>query len=144
MKECNGSIVSSLHCDLLKRKPEYCHTDTQTERERESQGNRDRPILMEVTRSPHALRMRPILLAVTPLPRPLTTPPVTKTYFIAFRFFSCLCFSLHNPRNWRIQKNERAYSLAQAHILEDKNFEQKTGKTLLLPLIVVVMYFNQH
>ena len=47
-----------------------------------------RPILMEVTRRPQALRSRPILLAVTPFPRPLTTPPVTNTYFIFILFFS--------------------------------------------------------
>jgi len=40
------------------------------------------PILMEVTRRPHAWRSTPMLLAVTPFPRPLTTPPVTSTYFI--------------------------------------------------------------
>lgn len=40
------------------------------------------PILIEVTRSPQALRTTPMLLAVTPLPSPLTTPPVTNTYFI--------------------------------------------------------------
>lgn len=33
------------------------------------------PILMEVTRWPHALSSTPMLLAVTPLPSPLTTPP---------------------------------------------------------------------
>lgn len=47
-----------------------------------------RPILMEVTRRPQALRIRPILLAVTPLPSPLTTPPVTNTYFISASPFS--------------------------------------------------------
>ena len=41
------------------------------------------PILIDVTRLPHALSSTPMLLAVTPLPRPLTTPPVTRTYFIA-------------------------------------------------------------
>ena len=40
------------------------------------------PILMEVTRKPHALSKTPMLLAVTPFPRPLTTPPVTKMYFM--------------------------------------------------------------
>lgn len=49
-------------------------------------GKRDKkkkkPILIEVTRRPQALRTTPMLLAVTPLPSPLTTPPVTKTYFI--------------------------------------------------------------
>lgn len=50
---------------------------------RERARGRKEPILMEVTRSPQALRIRPMLLAVTPLPSPLTTPPVTKTYFIS-------------------------------------------------------------
>lgn len=53
------------------------------EEEGRRRGRRGRvPILIEVTRRPHALRSNPILLAVTPLPKPLTTPPVTSTYFI--------------------------------------------------------------
>lgn len=52
------------------------------EQVRGEKGKKIEPILMEVTRSPLALRMRPILLAVTPFPSPLTTPPVTNTYFI--------------------------------------------------------------
>lgn len=54
--------------------------------EEKSLRKKKRPILMDVTRSPQALRRRPMLLAVTPLPRPLTTPPVTNTYFIFFLF----------------------------------------------------------
>lgn len=50
--------------------------------EKITEGKRQVPILIEVTRSPQALRRTPILLAVTPLPSPLTTPPVTNTYFI--------------------------------------------------------------
>ncbi|RZR96044.1 hypothetical protein BHM03_00024975 [Ensete ventricosum] len=42
----------------------------------------EKPILMEVTRSPQDLSTTPMLLAVTPFPKPLTTPPVTSTYFI--------------------------------------------------------------
>lgn len=45
--------------------------------------NRIVPILMDVTRSPQALRRTPMLLAVTPFPNPLTTPPVTSMYFIS-------------------------------------------------------------
>ena len=41
------------------------------------------PILMDVTLLPHAFSSTPMLLAVTPFPSPLTTPPVTRTYFIA-------------------------------------------------------------
>jgi hypothetical protein len=41
------------------------------------------PILMEVTRRPQDWSTTPMLLAVTPLPSPLTTPPVTRTYFMA-------------------------------------------------------------
>lgn len=37
----------------------------------------------EVTRWPHAFSSTPMLEAVTPFPRPLTTPPVTRTYFMA-------------------------------------------------------------
>jgi hypothetical protein len=47
----------------------------------------DVPILMEVTRCPHALSSTPTLLAVTPLPRPETTPPVTSTYFMVVQEF---------------------------------------------------------
>lgn len=54
-----------------KRNKQVSHTE-----------NNDVPILMEVTRRPHALSTTPMLLAVTPFPRPLTTPPVTNTYFI--------------------------------------------------------------
>ena len=49
--------------------------------------NCDVPILMEVTRCPHALSSTPTLLAVTPLPRPETTPPVTSTYFMVLQEF---------------------------------------------------------
>jgi hypothetical protein len=35
------------------------------------------PILIDVTRCPHALSSTPIEEAVTPLPSPETTPPVT-------------------------------------------------------------------
>jgi hypothetical protein len=38
---------------------------------------------MEVTRRPQDWSTTPMLLAVTPLPSPLTTPPVTRTYFMA-------------------------------------------------------------
>jgi len=38
---------------------------------------------MDVTLLPHAFSSTPMLLAVTPFPSPLTTPPVTRTYFIA-------------------------------------------------------------
>lgn len=48
-----------------------------------------KPILMEVTRRPQALRTTPMLLAVTPFPKPLTTPPVTTTYFILSTFSFC-------------------------------------------------------
>lgn len=41
------------------------------------------PILIDVTRWPHAFKTTPMLLAVTPFPSPLTTPPVTSTYFMA-------------------------------------------------------------
>lgn len=51
----------------------------------------EKPILMEVTRSPQDLRTTPMLLAVTPFPKPLTTPPVTSTYFI--------CLSAPAPRS---------------------------------------------
>jgi hypothetical protein len=56
---------------------EYTHTHTHT--------RTHAPILMDVTRWPHAWRMTPIDDAVTPLPRPDTTPPVTSTYFMALR-----------------------------------------------------------
>jgi hypothetical protein len=55
---------------------------------RKTKREREVPILMEVTRSPQALRRSPMLLAVTPFPRPLTTPPVTNTYFIFAVLFS--------------------------------------------------------
>jgi hypothetical protein len=64
-------------------------------RERERERESKIPILMEVTRSPQALRRSPILLAVTPLPRPLTTPPVTNTYFI----FALLSSFHKNPNS---------------------------------------------
>ena len=40
---------------------------------------------MEVTLTPEDFRMVPRLLAMTPLPIPLMTPPVTRTYFMAWR-----------------------------------------------------------
>ena len=59
----------------------------QLKKQKPTKKTQQRPILMEVTRRPQALRSRPILLAVTPFPRPLTTPPVTNTYFIFVLFF---------------------------------------------------------
>ncbi len=48
---------------------------------------------MDVTLCPHAFRMTPILLAVTPFPSPLTTPPETRTYFMASNLTRThLCF----------------------------------------------------
>lgn len=58
--------------------------------------NCDVPILMEVTRCPHALSSTPTLLAVTPLPRPETTPPVTSTYFMVLQEFEN---QVKSPRN---------------------------------------------
>jgi hypothetical protein len=85
-----------------KRKNPKMHLKNR-ERERERERERDSkiPILMEVTRSPQALRRSPILLAVTPLPRPLTTPPVTNTYFI----FALLSSFHKNPNLMETNNN---------------------------------------
>ena len=45
------------------------------------------PILIDVTRCPHALSSTPIDEAVTPLPSPETTPPVTTLEWFCFCFF---------------------------------------------------------
>lgn len=59
----------------------------------------DAPIFMDVTLCPHAFKTTPMLLAVTPFPNPLTTPPETRTYFIATQEaqpgpISSVCWSL--------------------------------------------------
>jgi hypothetical protein len=47
------------------------------------------PILIDVTRCPHALSSTPIEEAVTPLPSPETTPPVTTLFEVVIekKFF---------------------------------------------------------
>ncbi len=79
------------------------------------------PILMDVTRCPHALRITPMLLAVTPLPKPLTTPPLTSTYFIIYGvmlswedilFHNVLGFSYQQHNHRSISCNKLNYLIS--------------------------------
>lgn len=81
-RERHTHIESTKECAMIKE----CISKRKASWNRTLEGpltcQKSSPILIDVTRWPHALRRTPMLEAVTPFPRPLTTPPVTKTYFI--------------------------------------------------------------
>ena len=81
-----NSLGAQKKAIFVKKREIYRRKQLKKEKPKKKK-KQQRPILMEVTRRPQALRSRPILLAVTPFPRPLTTPPVTNTYFIFVLFF---------------------------------------------------------